>query len=74
MIKYIIDVVVESHKGRHDFKELIERIEVNGKLNAVEIAGEVDWYMANVAKIESAVFFYRADKAPELNTFAKVSI
>ena len=74
MIKYFIDVVIESHKGRHDFQELIERIEVHGTQKAAETAGEVDWYMTNVAKIEAAVFFYKAEKAPALSTFHKVSI
>ena len=64
LVKYVVDVVVESNEGRKDFQELLQRIEVFGRSKAVDTLHEADWYMANVAKKEASVFLYRAEKAP----------
>lgn len=64
LVKYVVDVVVESNEGKKDFQELLQRIEVFGRSKAVETLEEADWYMTNVAKKEASVFMYRAEKAP----------
>jgi len=72
--KYIIDVIVESHKGRKDFKELVARVPVTGRYNAVELSGEIALYYQNVLKKTVQVDYYKEEKAPSLSDFDTVSV
>lgn len=74
LVSYFVDVVKQTHEGRHDYSELLCRIKVHGRSKAVETAEETDWYMTNVAKQNVAVFFYKEERAPSLESFTKVSI
>ena len=74
LIKYVVDVVVESNEGKKDFQELLQRIEVFGRSKAIDTFHEADWYMTNVAKTQASVFMYKAEKAPALQVGKRVQV